>query len=143
MKKAIAIIMFLLLMIPSACAKDEAAEILAGFTDEELQALAIGCRYELLRRSGEGFTLEPGVYISGDDFPEGSYRIDIVNGFAGMADVYVYANNDMYVQQLPYIEIMLDTFGEQPSIGRVYLQSGVVLYITGTMHLEPYTGVQP
>lgn len=143
MKKIAVLFAVLLLLFPSACAETATEKALAVYTDEDLQNLIAVCKAELLRRSGEGFDLEPGLYICGVDFPSGAYRIDMKSGFASMADFYVYANEEMYIQQSPYINIMLSLVGGQPSIGRVYLPELAVLYITGSMRFSLYTGVNP
>ena len=144
MKKVITILMVSFLLLCS-CGKAELIEqdMLSSFADEELKYLVAICQAEIKRRAGDDITLEPGQYWVGLDFPSDTYRVDMVSGFASMADFYVYADNENYMNQTPYIDMMLSLLGDQPSIGRVYLPMNSIVYVTGTVKLSIYTGLNP
>lgn len=141
MKKLLALFLALALMIPAFASAQTIAEIMAQYTDTEIQMLAEMYAAELLRRAGNGFTLEPGFYTVGIDIPAMVYRIE----FAG-ASQYSIATIDFY----PDYQNMDDSDAfysatlslDSPAIGKIGLAEGNVVAISvDCVRFVPFTGV--
>lgn len=70
MKKLIAVVLCLLMLLSSAFAED-----LSAMTMEELIELRDRINAEIMSRAGDGFTLDVGVWEVGKDLPEGRWSI--------------------------------------------------------------------
>lgn len=136
MKRALSAL-FALVMILAAV--PVTAEGLDSFTLDELQAAAASIRAEILRRQGEPITLWPGVYIVGQDIPEGTYRVDAVSMY-GLFEVY----RDSSDMDFPFYSQWLDISGDvgTPTIGRIQLQSNQAIMIGLQVTLTLYAGVE-
>lgn len=109
-----------------------------GQTLEQLQDTAARVQAEILRRSGEPFTLWPGRYTVGVDIPAGAYRVEIKTGGSGLFWVYTQAD-DLF----PTFQGSLSTYEEvaAPIIGKVTLADGMIVDLTVAVTMSAYTGV--
>lgn len=117
---------------------------LKDMTDEELQAAQMAISNEMLIRYGflDGMTIEPGIYIAGEDFPTGSYY------FEGVQDKYA-----SHIYEYPSIENTsgLGAIQEHHGVGdtidktgRMIFEDGNVLKIvTGPAIIHVYKGLMP
>lgn len=140
MKKICALILVLVVILAAVpVGAERYAEVLAQFSDAEIQSLAAIYNAELLRRAGEAFTLEPGIYMVGVDVPELAYRVETTD--EKLASVWFYAGNEEFSQTLAFYTFVFDPTDLQ-SIGRIYLAEGNVIEVNyRPVRFIPYTGV--
>lgn len=135
MKRALSLILAAVMILAAAPVAGE--EYVKNLTNEQLQMLIAYYSSALLEKTGDGFTIYPGIYNVGIDIQPMAYRIEHTDQ---LAVVYVYANADAFDNSLPYFS---HTFTEEtPIVGRVGLQQGQIIEIrAGTVRLAPYTGI--
>lgn len=114
--------------------------LMQDLSDEDLRYLCQVAQLEVLSRISDPITLLPGIYVVGQDIPEGEWRFDLV---ANAAELAVYKDNATYTQQFgfPYFDVILGIATNEYSVGRLYLSDGNIVFIDGTLQISPYTGV--
>ena len=123
-----------------------AAPALADFEDRslaQLQDAAARLQAEILRRSGEPFTVQPGFYLVGRDLPAGTWRVELAGA---AAEVVVYRSMDAAAAEIaiPMQDYLLGTFaGMARKVGALYLVQGFAVTISGPVTFSPFLGVQP
>lgn len=135
MKRLLAAALVLLILAIPALADDNP---LADYSMEELQGTAAVIQAEILRRSGEPFTVWPGQYVIGEDIPAGIYRVELQAGGSGWFWVYAQAGD-----AFPVFEGTLSNYEDvgAPIIGKVSLAAGNFLDVSVAVVLSAYTGV--
>ena len=137
MKKVFALALVLVIL---------AAPALADFEDRslaQLQDAAARLQAEILRRSGEPFTVKPGFYLVGRDLPAGTWRVELAGA---AAEVVVYRSLDAAAAEIaiPMQDYLLSTLGNLPrEVGALYLADGFAVKIDGPVTFSPFLGVQP
>ena len=141
MKKIITLMLALTMILAAVPAGSETIEeILAPYTDAELQSVIAIYGEELLRRTGKEFILEPGMYIVGVDIPELAYRVETVDG--EIAAVWFFENEAAILNWSPFYSHMFDP-DDMQSVGRIYLTTDNVIEIDyHPLRFIPYTGVK-
>lgn len=115
--------------------------LLSGMSEDDLVYFSVMCKTELLRRRGESFDLDPGIYTVGQDLPAGYYRIEMIAGVMGIADFKIFNSVKDYQNQNPGYYMVLSQNSDVTSVGKVYLGMDNVLYFDGKMNFTPYSGV--
>lgn len=133
MKKllALALAIMILAAVPALADFD-------GYSLEALQAAAAQLQAEILRRSGEPFTVWPGQYTVGEDIPAGVYRVELLTGGSGWFWVYAQAGD-----VVPVFEGTLSNYEDvaAPIIGKVTLGAGMLVDVSVAVTMSAYTGV--
>lgn len=112
-----------------------------GYSLEALQAAAAQLQAEILRRSGEPFTVPAGFYLVGRDLPAGTWRVELA---CSAAEVVVYRSMDAAADELaiPMQDYLISSIAGVPrEIGALYLQAGFVVKIDGPVIFSPFMGV--
>ena len=123
-----------------------AAPALADFEDRslaQLQDAAARLQAEILRRSGEPFTVQPGLYLVGRDLPAGTWRVELAGA---AAEVVVYRSMEAASADIaiPMQDYLLGTFaGMAREVGALYLADGFAVRLDGPVTFSPFLGVQP
>lgn len=132
MKRILSLILVMLLVAGSASAAD-----LSEYPLRELQLAAASLRLEILKRQ-EAFIIYQGVYIVGADIPAGIYRVELKRGSIVGFDLYRTDGLFAFTGFLSDDPDIADRV-----IGRVELEDGQRLELTGTVTFYPYAGVMP
>lgn len=135
MKRTLALILSAVLILAAAPVAGE--EYVKNLTNEQLQMLIAYYSSVLLEKTGDGFTLYPGIYNVGIDIQPMAYRIERTDQ---LAVVYAYANAEAFDGSRYYFSHVL--MEDTPIVGRLNLLQGQIVQIdTGTVRLVPYTGI--
>jgi len=135
MKKFCAVLMALAVLWCAAASADTEAslrEITDEYSDEVLQYLAAFYQAEILRRMGTGFDVPAGIYVVGEDIPEGTWAVDMSGVASG---VFFYVDRNSYALS-DYFMMSVEP------VGKIHLVAGNVVYVHGGVHFRPYTGLQ-
>lgn len=116
--------------------------LLSGMSDDNLVYYSTMCSSELMRRRGWPITIDPGIYIVGQDLPAGYYRIDMTAGVMGIADFKIFNSAEDYANKNSGYYMVFSQNDGVTSIGKVYLDMNNVLYFDGVMKFSPYTGAE-
>lgn len=143
LKSFITVLLAAVLLTSFAFAEGELfTKPLKDMDTEELTAARLAIENELMTRLGflDGLSIEPGIYIAGEDFPAGSYYFEGVEGrFA--AHIYEYPSIEK-TSGLGAIQEIHDVGSEVPKTGRMIFQEGNVLKIvTGPAIIHIYKGL--
>ena len=137
LKKSIALALVLVILAAPALADFE------GRTLEQLQDAAARLQAEILRRSGEPFTVQAGLYLVGRDLPAGTWRVELAGA---AAEVVVYRSLDAAAAEIaiPMQDYLLSTLQNLPrEVGALYLADGFAVRLDGPVTFSPFLGVQP
>ena len=125
MKKLLSMLLAAILIFGAVSAAAEGFQDLAAmYSDEDLKMILAVIRAELIRRSGEGFTLQPGVYIVGTDFPACAYRVELTG--EGYANFEAYANDNSFSSGFSFYSTFMDS-ATANVIGRIYLSENNIV----------------
>ena len=145
MKRFIILILAAVMICGIAAADDQLfIKPLKDMTNEELQAAQLAISNEMLIRYGflDGMTIEPGIYIAGEDFPAGSYYFEGVEG-SYAAHIYEFPS----IEKTSGLGAIQEHHGVGESIdktGRMIFEDGNVLKIvTGPAVIHVYKGLMP
>ena len=144
-KKLIALVLaFIFLAAVAAADYMSWDEWFSAYTDDDLQWIAARCRELLLEHGKKPFTLNPGVYIVGEDFPAGTYTAKLkLNQYdTGSCNFTVWADSNAYMFGLYYFSTLLSTFTSSTEIGRFRLNDGNIVEVDGTLIMDYYNGIQ-
>ena len=146
MMKRFALLILAAVMLCGVAAADNQlfTKPLKDMTTEELQAAELEINNELLNRYGwiEGLTIEPGIYIAGEDFPAGSYYFEGVEGRYA-ANIRVYPSKDK-TKPLDALQTINGIGSNAPKTGRMILEEGNALEIaSGPAVIHVYKGLMP
>ena len=134
MKRLIAIILILSMLLPAAALAD-LPDLSNLSTDELLEVIRSA---QLLLFSSElvnGITVPQGEYIIGEDIPAGTYRIEIT-GIGGYFDLYESKDGSKIATGLT------GSTYDVTDIGKLVLEEGnVLIWRNSTFIFYPYTGV--
>ena len=143
MKKFLVVILAAVMLAGIASAEDQLfSKPLKDMTREELQAAELAINNELLDRFGwiDGMTIEPGIYIAGEDFPAGSYYFEGVEGKYA-THIYEYPSIEK-TSGLGAIQEHHDVGEKIDKTGRMIFEDGNVLKIvTGPAIIHVYKGL--
>ena len=143
MKKAFIIFMAALLLAGTALAESQLfSKPLNEMTLEELTEASLTINNEIMTRFGkiEGVVIEPGLYIVGEDIPEGSYYFEGVKGRFSTS-LHVYPSIDK-TKTLDAIQSVNGIGSDTPKSGRVILKNGnVVEFVQGPAVIHIYKGL--
>ena len=143
MKKIIVILLAALMLAGAALAESQLfTKPLADMSLEELTEASLSINNEITARYGkiEGVVIEPGLYIVGEDIPEGSYYFEGVEGrYSTSLNVYP------SIDKMGFHDIMqeISSIGDQtPKSGRVILKNGnAIEFIQGPAVIHIYKGL--
>lgn len=147
MKKMIIILLAAVLLIGTALSESQLfAKPLAEMSLEELTEASLSINNEITARFGkiEGVMIEPGMYIVGEDIPEGSYYFEGVEGrYTTSVSVYPSIKKTKTLDALQWLPgIGYGEFADAPKTGRVILQSGnAVEIVQGPAVIHIYKGL--
>ena len=142
MKKFLIVLLAAVLLIGMASAEDIFAKPLEEMSLEELTAASLKISNEITARFGkiEGYVLEPGIYVAGEDFPAGSYCFEGVEG-RFFSHIYEYPSIEK-TSGLGAIQEIHDVGEDIKKTGRFIFQDGNVLKIvTGPAMIHIYKGL--
>lgn len=109
---------------------------------EELTEASLSINNEITARFGkiEGAVLEPGLYIVGEDIPEGSYYFEGVEGrFSTSLHVYPSINK---MGSFDDIQEIYGIGSDTPKSGRVILKNGnAIQFVQGPAVIHIYKGL--
>jgi hypothetical protein len=134
MKKLIALILILAILVPAASLAD--LPDISGLTEDELLELNRKIQFRLFSEQlVNGIKVPPGTYIIGEDIPAGTYRIEITGG-TGYYDLN---------QENGGLLISSGLTGKAydiTEIGKMTFSDGNALkLVNSTFILYPYTGL--
>lgn len=143
MKKFVILILAALLLFGIASAEESLfTKPVKEMSMEELEGIRLAIENEIMNRYGflEGMTIEPGIYIAGEDFPAGSYYFEGVEGQYA-AHIYEYPSIEK-TSGLGAIQEIHGVGSDVPKTGRMIFQEGNVLKIvTGPAIIHFYKGL--
>ena len=138
MKKLFALALVLVILAAPAALADFEDRSLA-----QLQDAAARLQAEILRRSGEPFTVQAGFYLVGRDLPAGTWRVELAGA---AAEVVVYRSMEAASAEIaiPMQDYLLGTFaGMAREVGALYLADGFAVRLDGQVTFSPFLGVLP
>jgi hypothetical protein len=143
MKKVIVILLAAALLIGMALAEDQLfTKPLEEMSLEELTEASLRISNEITARYGkiEGMVIEPGMYIVGEDIPEGSYYFEGVPGrLSTSLSVYPSIDKTKTLDAIQYVYGIGDT---TPKSGRIILKNGYVIeFVQGPAVIHIYKGL--
>lgn len=141
MKKLIAVVLMLCLLIPCAVAEAPVdVKNLSALSFEELRSLYRQTMREMVTRpEWKEAEVHPGVYVVGEDIPAGSYCItadtdEYINIFLWGAELNDYdAGGGLIINESLY--------GDKNVMGKIILKDGNVLQLTGKVRISPVKGI--
>lgn len=141
MKKAVSLMLVLILALGTAAGAEEA---LARYSDADLLQLVAMISAEIVRRSGDPFEVLPGTYVVGRDLPAGSWRIEMRDQ-VGTDIVEIYRNMAAMTDSFPipmqeYRLSHMEGIGTR-ALGNVTLADGMVVKIGIPVVFSPFLGV--
>lgn len=124
-------------------------------TDDYRLARDIYGGYEIYEKVGGPFasagkpvddsciSIPTGVYVAGEDFPAGTYRIELENDKIGGV-VLLYESIDKVNTAFAYLyEYSLNTRSSSPVVGKIVINEGNALAVRNTtIILKPYEGLK-
>lgn len=137
MKKVFALALVLVILAVPALADFE------GQTLEQLLDASARLQAEIVKRSGDPFTVQPGLYLVGRDLPAGTWRVVLAST---TAEVVVYRSLQAASAEIaiPMQDYVLSSLPGLPTeVGALYLASGFAVRIGGPVTFSPFTGVAP
>ena len=144
LKKILAAVMLILILLAGAAVAEDTP--LTEMSLDELLEMKCRIDLEILDRFGmiDGIVIEPGVYIVGEDIPEGNYWFEGVEG-RRYARISIYPSSDNMDPNSDHLEITGIGFGDSAiteKSGKVILKNGSAVKITwGPAVIHPYTGL--
>lgn len=140
MKKTAALVLAILLLVSPAAL---AASDLSGMTVDQLLALRSGIDAELLARGElKSFSVPPGEYEVGIDFPAGKYSLSLKDPTAHMASVYTHESEAAFRDGGYDRSFTMRSEGEA-SVGKVTLYDGEFIEVKfSSVVFELYTGIK-
>ena len=144
MKKLISLFLVavLILAVPSAyCEQMTFQDFADQLSDDTLFSLAVFLQSEAVRRFGESFELPAGVYTVGIDIPYGNWTVTVVGKVT--AEFILYKNKQAQSDGMVFPlfdELLNESFGT-PTIGKIELNDGNVVEISGKVRFTPYNGL--
>ena len=130
MKKLLAVILLLCMLMPCAVAEDVTA-----MSDDALKALYIAVKEELMaRKLWDEATLPAGVYVAGKGLPEGTYECTATsNGL-----VKIYKNYDDFAKD----EVCIDWFSvDEGEKFTMTLYGDICYFVKFNSTVRPFTGL--
>ena len=147
MKRFTIIVLAAALLVGAAFAESQLfAKPVAEMSLEELKEANLIINNEITARAGniEGVMIEPGMYIVGEDIPEGSYYFEGVEGrYTTSVNVYPSIEKTRVLDALQDIHgIGYGDLASTPKTGRVILKNGnAVKIVQGPAVIHIYKGL--
>ena len=93
--------------------------------------------------TNEPITVPPGVYIAGEDFPAGTYRIELAEGLT-YGNVKLYENKEKVKKAFSYIhDYDLGEYSGSSIVGKIEILAGNALDVSySTILLKKYEGLR-
>ena len=136
MKKVIILALVILMAIPAAAEEID----LSKLSYEELSHLISECSIEIQRRpEWKETTIPAGVYIVGEDIPEGKWTFIMKSN---ATEVCTYSSLKAYKGgSFPDFDQILSSYTGVTEIGNLYLKKGEVLLVEGSVTVRPFRGL--
>lgn len=143
MKKLLALITVLALLCgAAACEAYTWQDVVDAMDDATLQSVTVFLQSEVVRRLGEGFDLDAGIYWVGEDIPAGRWTVELLPESV-TGEVTVYADDAFFTDPLTMF-VYSQGLGEYTTkrIGLLILTAGSYIQVKGRVHFSPYTGIK-
>lgn len=137
MKKIVAFVLALLLLIPSAFAEVD----LSSYSYEQLLELYRSVQQEIISRpEWKEVTVPKGVYVIGEDIPAGSYTIKSTDP-GGYINIFLWGAEQKDYDTAGGLLVNEALYKSSQVLGRINLKNGNVLELSGTVIMTPVQGL--
>ena len=139
MKRFLAIMVLVLMVVSSAAAEDID---LSGLSFDQLIQLQSRITMEIMQRDEwQEVTVPAGVYVIGKDIPAGSWSVEMA--CKGSCEVLLYPNKEESENEFGFslFDVVLSEYIEKTTVGKLDLKNGNILVLSGDTIFRPFTGM--
>lgn len=139
MKKLVSILVLVFLVVSSAAAEDIN---LSSLSFDQLVQLQSRITMEIMQRNEwQEVTVPAGIYEVGKDIPAGTWSLEMAD--KGMCEVLLYPNKAQSEQEFGFslFDVVLSELLEKTTVGKLDMQNGNILQLSGNVIFRPFTGM--